>query len=80
MSDKEAKNVISSYRKKQKRGPYIIGGIAILLAIAGIVLLIIYLAGGGGGCRGYHCHRAYCSLYHEKDYSDKITERITRHR
>jgi LysM repeat protein len=49
MSDKDAKNVISSYRKKQKRGPYIIGGIAILLAIAGIVLLIIYLAGGGGG-------------------------------
>lgn len=48
MSDKDAKNVISSYRKKQKRGPYIIGGIAILLAIAGIVLLIIYLAGGGG--------------------------------
>lgn len=49
MSDKDAKNVISSYRKKQKRGPYIIGGIAILLAIAGIVLLIIYLVGGGGG-------------------------------
>jgi len=49
MPKKEAKNVISSYRKKQKRGPYIIGGIAILLAIAGIVLLIIYLAGGSNG-------------------------------
>ncbi len=49
MSKKDAKNVISSYRKKQKQGPYIIGGIAILLAIAGIVLLIIYLVGGGGG-------------------------------
>lgn len=49
MSEKDAKNVISSYRKKQKRGPYIIGGIAILLAIAGIVLLVVYLTGGGGG-------------------------------
>ena len=49
MSKKDAKNVISSYRKKQKIGPYIIGGIAILLAIAGITLLIIYLVGGGEG-------------------------------
>lgn len=49
MSQKDAKNVISSYRKKQKSGPYIIGGIAILLAIAGIVLLILYLTGGGDG-------------------------------
>lgn len=46
---KNAKNVISSYRRKQKMGPYILGGLAILLAIAGIVLLIIYLTGGGGG-------------------------------
>lgn len=49
MSEKDAKNVISSYRKKQKLGPYIIGGVAILLAIAGITLLIIYLVGGGDG-------------------------------
>jgi LysM repeat protein len=49
MSKKDAKNVISSYRKKQKLGPYIIGGIAILLAITGITLLIIYLVGGGEG-------------------------------
>lgn len=49
MSKKDAKNVISSYRKKQKLGPYIIGGVAILLAIAGITLLIIYLVGGGDG-------------------------------
>ena len=46
---KNAKNVISSYRRKQKMGPYILGGLAILLAIAGIVLLIVYLTGGGGG-------------------------------
>ncbi|MEA3327195.1 MAG: LysM peptidoglycan-binding domain-containing protein [Chloroflexota bacterium] len=49
MSKKDTKNIISSYRKKQKLGPYIIGGAAILLAIAGITLLIIYLAGGGDG-------------------------------
>lgn len=49
MSKKDAKNIISSYRKKQKLGPYIIGGVAILLAIAGIVLLVIYLVGGGNG-------------------------------
>ncbi len=48
MSKKDAKNIISAYRKKQKLGPYIIGGIAIILAIAGIVLLVIYLVGGGG--------------------------------
>jgi len=49
MSNKDAKNVISSYRKKQKRGPYILGGLAILLVVVGIVLLVIYLVGGGDG-------------------------------
>lgn len=49
MSKKDAKNIISSYRKKQKLGPYIIGALAILLAIAGIVLLVVYLVGGGDG-------------------------------
>jgi LysM repeat protein len=49
MSKKDAKNVISSYRKKQKMGPFIIGGIAILLAIAGIALLVFYLIGGSNG-------------------------------
>ena len=49
MSKKDAKNVISSYRKKQKMGPYILGGLAILLVIVGIVLLVIYLVGGGNG-------------------------------
>jgi hypothetical protein len=49
MSKKDAKNVISSYRKKQKTGPYILGGLAILLVVVGIVLLVVYLVGGGGG-------------------------------
>ncbi len=45
MRNKNAKKIISSYRKKQKTGPYIVGGIAILLAIAGIILLVVYLTG-----------------------------------
>lgn len=49
MPKKDAKNVISSYRKKQKTGPYILGGLAILLVIVGIVLLVVYLVGGGSG-------------------------------
>lgn len=52
MSKKDARNIISSYRKKQKMGPYLLGGLAVLLAVAGIVLLIIYLVGGGGGGGG----------------------------
>ena len=52
MRNKNAKKIISSYRKKQKTGPYIVGGIAILLAIAGIVLLVVYLTGSGGGGGG----------------------------
>jgi LysM repeat protein len=52
MSKKDAKNIISSYRKKQKMGPYLLGGFAILLAVAGVVLLIVYLVGGGGGGGG----------------------------
>ena len=51
MSKKDAKNIISSYRKKQKAGPYVLGGLAILLAVAGIALLVIYLVGGGGGLK-----------------------------
>ena len=49
MRNKNAKNVISSYRRKQKMGPYLLGGLAILLAVVGIVLLVVYLTGGGGG-------------------------------
>ncbi len=35
--------------ENKKMGPYILGGLAILLAVAGIVLLVVYLTGGGGG-------------------------------
>jgi LysM repeat protein len=51
MAKKDAKNIISSYRKKQKAGPYILGGLAIFLVVVGIALLIIYLVGGGKGLK-----------------------------
>ncbi len=40
-----AKSVITSYRKRQQRGPFIVGGLAVLLVIVGIVVLIIWLTG-----------------------------------
>jgi LysM repeat protein len=44
MSDKKsAQNVIASYRKRQKMGPYVISGLAILLIVAGIVVVAIWL-------------------------------------
>jgi LysM repeat protein len=46
MSNKNsAQKVISSYRKRQQMGPYIVGGLAILLVIIGIVVLVIWLTG-----------------------------------
>jgi LysM repeat protein len=46
MSNKNsAQNIISSYRKRQQMGPYVIGGIAILLAIVGIIVLVVWLTG-----------------------------------
>jgi len=46
MSNKNsAQKVISSYRKQQQRGPYVVGGLAILLVLIGIVVLVIWLTG-----------------------------------
>jgi LysM repeat protein len=46
MSEKTAQNVIESYRKKrQKTFPFIIGGLAIVLIAAGIVVLGFWLTG-----------------------------------
>ena len=46
MSDKSAQDVIESYRKKrQKRYPFLIGGLAIILIAAGIIVMSIYLTG-----------------------------------
>ncbi len=40
-----AQKVISSYRKRQQMGPYVVGGLAILLVIIGIVVLVVWLTG-----------------------------------
>lgn len=38
---------ISSYRKRQQAGPFIIGGLAILLVLAGVIVVIVALTTGG---------------------------------
>jgi LysM repeat protein len=46
MSDKKtADNVIQSYRRRQQMGPFIIGGLAILLVVVGILVLVVWLTG-----------------------------------
>jgi LysM repeat protein len=46
MSNKNsAQNIISTYRKRQQMGPFVIGGIAIFLVIVGIVILVLWLTG-----------------------------------
>lgn len=46
MSNKEnAQNVISAYRKRQHLGPFLIGGLAVVLVIVGIVVLVVWLTG-----------------------------------
>ena len=45
MNKGSAQNVISAYRKRQQMGPFIIGGLAILLIIIGILALVIWLSG-----------------------------------
>ena len=36
---------IASYRRSQKRGPFIIWGLAVILIVAGIIFLIVWLTG-----------------------------------
>jgi LysM repeat protein len=38
-------SVISSYQKRQQRGPFLVWGIAILLVVAGLILLVVWLTG-----------------------------------
>jgi len=46
MSNKSsAQKVISPYRKRQQMGPYIVGGIALLLVVIGIAVLVFWLTG-----------------------------------
>ena len=47
MSNKNsAQNVIQSYRKKQQMGPFLIGGLAVLLVVIGIIVLVVWLTSG----------------------------------
>jgi len=46
MSNKSsAQKVISSYRKRQQMGPYVVGGLALLLVVIGIIVLAVWLTG-----------------------------------
>jgi LysM repeat protein len=46
MDDKDnAQNIISSYRRRQQLGPFIIGALAVVLVIVGIVVLVVWLTG-----------------------------------
>ena len=40
-----AQDIISSYRRRQQMGPFIIGAIAVVLVIVGIVVLVVWLTG-----------------------------------
>jgi LysM repeat protein len=44
---KTAQSVISSYRKRQQLGPFLIGGLAVLLVVIGLFVLIIWLTSDG---------------------------------
>jgi LysM repeat protein len=41
-------SLISSYRKRQQMGPFIIWGLVILMVFAGVILLVVWLASGNG--------------------------------
>lgn len=42
-------NVIDSYRKRQRNMPFILGGLAVLLVVVGIIILVLWLTGNEGG-------------------------------
>jgi len=43
-----AQDMITSYKKKQQWGPFIIGALAVVLVVAGIFILIFWLTSSGG--------------------------------
>ncbi len=43
---KEPANLINAYKRKQQLGPFIVGGLAVLLIVVGLIVLILWLAGG----------------------------------
>jgi LysM repeat protein len=40
-------NVIDNYRKRQQRMPFVLGGVALLLVVVGIIILVVWLSGSG---------------------------------
>jgi LysM repeat protein len=40
-----AQKIISSYRRRQQMGPYLIGGLAIILIIVGILAVVLWITG-----------------------------------
>jgi LysM repeat protein len=47
-SSKPPATLISSYRKRQQMGPFIIWSLVVLMIFAGVILLIVWLANGNG--------------------------------
>jgi LysM repeat protein len=48
MSGKESpQNVIDSFRKRQKMMPFMVGGLAAVLVIIGIIILVVWFTGSG---------------------------------
>ncbi|MCG2788253.1 MAG: LysM peptidoglycan-binding domain-containing protein [Anaerolineae bacterium] len=45
--NKPPSSMISSYKKRQQMGPFVVGGLAILLIAIAIVLLVMWLTGSG---------------------------------
>jgi LysM repeat protein len=45
--NKPPSSMISSYKRRQQMGPFVVGGLAILLIAVAIVLLVIWLTGSG---------------------------------
>ncbi len=45
---KDPASTISSYRKRQQVGPFVIWGLVVLMLVAGIILLVVWLANGNG--------------------------------
>lgn len=45
---KDPSSMISTYKKRQQIGPFVIWGLVVLLLVSGIILLIVWLASGNG--------------------------------
>jgi len=49
MSDKnDPQNVIDSFQRRQQMMPFLIGGLAVILVVVGIIVLVMWFSGGSG--------------------------------